>query len=114
MIDLFVIARSETTWQSLHVRLYSAVYILANYNRRVLYTGITNNLIRRVYEHKNKLAGGFTGKYDVDKLVYYEFFEDITLAIQREKQIKAGSRKKKLDLINKFNPEWKDLYSQIL
>ena len=56
----------------------------------------------------------FTNKYDVNKLVYYEFFEDITMAIQREKQIKAGSRQKKLDLINKFNPEWKDMYSQIL
>jgi len=96
------------------VKLYSAVYILSNHNRRVLYTGVTSNLVRRVYEHKNKLADGFTKKYDVNKLVYYEFFEDITIAIEREKQIKAGSRKKKLDLINKFNPEWKDFYSQIL
>jgi len=96
------------------MRLYSAVYILTNYNHRILYTGITNNLARRVYEHKNKLEEGFTKKYDVNKLVYYEFFEDITIAIEREKQIKAGSRKKKLDLINKFNPEWKDVYSQIL
>ena len=90
------------------------MYILTNHNRRVLYTGVTNNLVRRIYEHKNKLNDGFTKKYDVNKLVYYEFFEDITLAINREKQIKSGSRKKKLDLINKFNPEWKDLYSQIL
>ena len=96
------------------MKLYSAVYILSNHNRRVLYTGVTSNLVRRVYEHKNKLADGFTKKYDVNKLVYYEFFEDITIAIEREKQIKAGSRKKKLDLINKFNPEWKDFYSQIL
>ena len=57
---------------------------------------------------------GFTAKYDVTKLVYYEFFEDISIAIEREKQIKAGSRKKKLDLINSFNPDWKDLYSHIL
>lgn len=87
---------------------------MTNYNHRVLYTGVTNNLVRRVYEHKNKLDDGFTKRYDVTKLVYYEFFEDITLAIQREKQIKAGSRKNKLGLINQFNPEWKDLYSQIL
>jgi len=97
------------------VRIYSAVYILANYNSRVLYVGVTNNLVRRVYEHKNHLEeNSFTNKYDINKLVYYEFFEDITLAITREKQIKAGSRKKKLDLINSFNPEWKDLYSQLL
>jgi len=96
------------------MRLYSSVYILTNYNHRVLYTGVTNDLVRRIYEHKNKLDDGFTKKYDINILIYYEFFEDITLAIQREKQIKAGSRQKKLDLINKFNPEWKDLYSQIL
>jgi putative endonuclease len=91
------------------------VYILANYNSRVLYVGVTSNLVRRVYEHKNHLEeNSFTNKYDINKLVYYEFFEDITLAITREKQIKAGSRKKKLDLINSFNPEWKDLYSQLL
>jgi len=96
------------------MRLYSSVYILANYNKRVLYTGVTNNLVRRVWGHKEKLDECFTKKYDVTKLVYYEFFEDITAAIQREKQIKAGSRKKKLDLINKFNPKWKDMYSQIM
>ena len=97
------------------MRLFSSVYILASYNRRVLYTGVTSNLIRRIYEHKNKLdEESFTAKYDVNKLVYYEFFEDIRIAIEREKQIKAGSRQKKLDLINTFNPEWKDLYSQIL
>lgn len=79
-----------------------------------MYTGVTNDLVRRIYEHRHKLDDGFTAKYNINKLVYYEFFENITLAIQREKQIKAGSRKKKLDLINKFNPEWKDLYSQIL
>lgn len=91
------------------------MYILANYNSRVLYVGVTSNLVRRVYEHKNHLEeNSFTNKYDINKLVYYEFFEDITLAITREKQIKAGSRKKKLDLINSFNPEWKDLYSQLL
>ena len=96
------------------MRQSSSVSILANYNNRVLYTGVTNNLIRRVWEHREKLSEGFTKRCDVTKLVYYEFFEDITVAIQREKQIKAGARKKKLDLINIFNPEWKDMYSQIL
>ena len=76
----------------------------------MLYTGITNNLQRRVYEHKNKLADSFTSKYNVNKLVYYEIGEDIEGAILREKQIKAGSRKKKDELIKKFNPDWKDLY----
>ena len=71
-------------------------------------------MVRRIYEHKNHLEeNAFTNRYNVDQLVYYEFYEDIRVAIQREKQIKAGSRKKKLDLINSFNPEWKDLYSQI-
>ena len=79
-----------------------------------MYTGVTGYLVKRIWEHKNGYFEGFTKKYNVEKLVYYEFFEDITLAIQREKQIKAGSRHRKIDLINKFNPEWKDLYSQIV
>ncbi len=80
----------------------------------VLYTGVTNNLIRRVFEHKNHLVKGFTSKYNVTKLVYYEVFDSIESAILREKQIKGGSRNKKIILINKLNPEWKDLYSQII
>jgi putative endonuclease len=79
----------------------------------VLYTGITNNLIRRVYEHKEKLIKGFTKWYNVDKLVYYEVFEDVTEAISREKQIKGGPREKKIELIDAFNGEWKDLYEEI-
>jgi putative endonuclease len=75
-----------------------------------LYTGVTNDLRRRVYEHKEKLVKGFTSKYNCDKLVYFEHFDHIDDAIAREKQIKAGSRKKKLDLINSLNPEWVDLY----
>ena len=86
------------------------VYIMTNKDNSVLYTGVTNDLIRRVYEHKEKLIIGFTKKYNVTKLVYYEIFENSYDAITREKQIKAGSRKKKLDLINKFNKEWKDIY----
>jgi putative endonuclease len=86
---------------------------MTNKFNAVLYTGITNNLIRRVYEHKEKLIKGFTRRYSVDKLVYYEVFEDITEAISREKQIKGGSRQRKVDLIDGFNGEWKDLYEEI-
>ena len=85
------------------------VYILTNQNNTVLYTGVTNNLERRVYEHKNKLLKGFTCRYNVDKLVYFETTESIESAIAREKQIKAGSRQKKIALIEKNNPTWQDL-----
>jgi putative endonuclease len=86
------------------------VYIMTNKDNKVLYTGVTNDLKRRVYEHKNKLAGGFTKKYNVIKLVYYEVFEDIENAILREKQIKGGPREKKVQLVNSMNKEWRDLY----
>ena len=87
------------------------VYIMTNKMNTVLYTGVTNDLMRRVYEHKNKLdIKSFTARYNVNKLVYYETTNSIQSAIEREKQIKAGSRKKKEDLINEFNPDWKDLY----
>ena len=87
------------------------VYILTNANDTVLYTGMTNSLMRRVWEHKAKLIDGFTKKYDIDKLVYFEAFSSPSDAIKREKQIKSGSRNKKIELINKFNPKWKDLYN---
>ena len=80
----------------------------------VIYTGVTNNLIRRVFEHKCKFIDGFTKKYNVTKIVYWECFNDPELAIEREKQIKAGSRQKKLDLIAKDNPNFKDLYQDLL
>ena len=79
----------------------------------VLYTGVTSDLVKRVFEHKSKVIKGFTQKYNVDKLGYYEVFEDIEQAILREKQIKAGSRKKKIELIESINPEWRDLYEDI-
>ena len=91
----------------------SYIYIMTNYNQTTLYVGVTNNLIRRVYEHKNKLVEGFTKKYNLTKLVYYEVFENIEDAILREKQIKAGSRQKKIDLINSINQQWNDLYDKI-
>ena len=87
---------------------------LTNKENGTLYTGVTNNLQRRIYEHKNKLVDGFTKKYSLDKLVYYEVCESIESAILREKQLKDGSRKKKLDLINKFNKKWQDLYETII
>lgn len=89
---------------------YYAVYILTNQHHGVLYVGVTNNLVRRVFEHKNKIVEGFTKRYGVDKLVYYEVMESIEGAIKREKQLKAGSRMKKINLINTFNRGWRDLY----
>jgi len=89
------------------------VYIMTNIHHTVLYTGVTNNLKRRVLEHKNKLGSAFTKKYHVDRLVYFECGGEIEAAILREKQIKAGSRKKKLELINSFNPEWRDLFEDL-
>jgi len=86
---------------------------MANKNNTTLYTGVTNDLKRRVYEHKEKIVGGFTKKYNLNKLVYYEIFEDPENAILREKQIKGGSRQRKIDLINSLNKEWQDLYQQI-
>ncbi|MCK9443777.1 MAG: GIY-YIG nuclease family protein [Tissierellaceae bacterium] len=85
------------------------VYMMANWNNKVLYTGITNNLERRVYEHKNKLVKGFTAKYNINKLVYFDFTDDAIVAISREKQIKGWSRQKKNELVENDNPEWKDL-----
>ena len=90
------------------------VYILTNKTNSVLYTGITNNLIRRVYEHKQKLIPGFTCQYNVNKLVYFEEFIDPENAILREKQIKAGSRQKKISLIEKQNSNYLDLYDKIV
>ncbi len=95
------------------MKKYYFVYILTNPGNTVLYTGITNDLKRRVYEHRNKVVPGFTAKYNVKKLVYYEVYDDPQYAIAREKQIKSGSRKKKLDLISSFNPGWRDLWWEI-
>jgi putative endonuclease len=85
------------------------VYILTSKKDSVLYTGMTNHLGRRVEEHKKKMGSKFTARYNVNKLVYYEIFSDVRMAIYREKQIKAGSRQKKIDLINSINPDWNDL-----
>jgi putative endonuclease len=84
------------------------VYIMTN-KSKTLYVGVTNNLQRRVYEHKNKMIKGFTSKYNITKVVYFEVFSDIESAIKREKQIKGWLRKKKIDLIESMNPDWNDL-----
>jgi len=89
---------------------YHYVYILTNKYNKVLYTGVTDDLSKRMYEHRNRLREGFTKKYNVDKLVYFEHIEVAADAMAREKQIKGWLRKKKIDLINLNNPEWKDLY----
>jgi putative endonuclease len=86
---------------------------MTNKGNTVLYTGVTNNLKRRVYEHREKLIEGFTKKYNIRKLVYYEIYQDIYEALKREKQIKAGSRQKKISLINGINPQWMDLYDDL-
>ncbi len=91
-----------------------AVYILTNFQNTVVYTGVTSDLVLRVYEHKNGLdPNSFAAKYRVTKLVYFESFQSIEEAIAREKQIKGGSRKKKENLINSLNPEWRDLWEDI-
>jgi putative endonuclease len=89
------------------------IYIITNKTNTVLYIGVTNKLRRRIYEHSNKLTPGFTMKYNINKLVYYEHFDNINDAIRREKQLKKWNRKWKEELINKVNPEWNDLYNKI-
>ena len=87
------------------------VYIMTNQRRTTLYVGVTNNLSRRPWEHRDKIhSKSFTARYNLDQLIYYEMFDNVGLAIAREKQIKSWSRQKKIDLINGTNPEWRDLY----
>lgn len=90
------------------------VYILTNSRNTVLYTGVTSDLIKRIHEHKNKEMPGFTTKYNLNKLVYYEAFEDMISAITREKQIKGWLRSRKIALIERTNPKWIDLYTSII
>ncbi len=85
------------------------VYLLTNWNNQVMYVGVTSNLERRIYEHRNNLVDGFTKKYNVEKLVYFETTSDALAAIEREKQIKKWRREKKNQLVIEMNPEWKDL-----
>ena len=89
------------------------VYIMTNKMNTVLYTGVTNNLERRVKQHKSKIIEGFTKKYNIGKLVYFEAYEEILDALRREKQLKKGSRVKKMDLIINANPSWRDLFDSL-
>ena len=91
-----------------------AIYILANDANTVIYVGVTSNLIQRVFQHKQKLAEGFSKRYNVDKLVYFEFYEDMDSAIYREKRLKKWQQRWKERLIIKVKPEWKDLYQRLL
>jgi putative endonuclease len=93
---------------------HPVVYIMANFRNGTLYVGVTNNLLRRVWEHKNNLSEGFTKNYSIHTLVYYEFFESMLEAIEREKKLKSGTRNKKLKMIEKMNPEWGDLYESLI
>jgi putative endonuclease len=90
------------------------IYILTNKSNKVLYIGVTNDLVRRIYEHKNKLVEGFTKRYNLTKLVYYEVTNDVESAIKREKQLKNWHREWKINLINQANPDWRDLSEDFL
>ena len=90
-----------------------AVYILTNYNQTTFYVGVTGNLPKRIWEHKNKFADGFTKKYNVDRLVYYEVTENVESALNREKQLKRWHRQWKINLIKEINPEFKDLFESL-
>jgi putative endonuclease len=85
------------------------VYILTNRSNNVLYIGVTNDLVRRIYEHKNKVVNGFTKKYNLNKLIYFETTTDVRSALEREKQLKNWHRDWKINLISEFNPKWEDL-----
>ena len=121
IFPFFVIARSEKRRSNLRDFLRDCtvenkqyyVYIMTNKRNTALYTGVTNNLKKRVYGHKNKLVDGFTKRYNIVKLVYCEVFDSAETAIRREKQIKGGSRQKKVDLINSINKEWRDLFEEV-
>jgi putative endonuclease len=89
------------------------IYIISNWNNKVIYIGMTNDLERRIYEHKNKIFEGFSKKYNLNKLVFYEYTNDVNAAILREKEIKKWRREKKNKLIESMNPEWKDLAVEI-
>jgi putative endonuclease len=90
------------------------VYILTNRHHTALYVGVTSDLVRRVHEHRTKIASNFTTRYNVDKLVFFEETGDVQAAIAREKQLKAGSRERKIALVNAMNPDWRDLFGDLI
>mgnify|MGYP002540424845 CR=1 FL=1 len=111
LIQPFCIS-SLTLWEN---SMTYYVYILTNANKNLIYIGVTNNLIRRVYEHKHHLdKGSYTARYNIDQLVYFEETSDVEAAISREKQLKGWNRARKNRLVESKNPEWKDIYTQIL
>jgi putative endonuclease len=113
-LSLRGVPQSGTTKQSKKkIMKLGYIYIMTNHSNSVLYTGVTSDLKKRIWEHKQKFISGFTSKYQIHKLVYYECYEDIQEAILREKKIKGGSRIKKIKLIESINNEWKDLYDSI-
>lgn len=109
----FIIYKSnELTAFKVIIMKENFIYIITNKNNTVLYTGVTSNLPARIIQHKSKDGRGFSNRYNLYKLVYFEVYSHIDEAIKREKQIKAGSRQKKIDLINSLNPSWTDLFDQ--
>ena len=107
-------SRNDTVEETfIEVEKQYYVYIMTNHKNTVVYTGVTNDLHRRVYEHKNKVVEGFTKRYNLTRLVYYELCGDIEGAIIREKQIKAGSRRDKMNLVDSVNRDWYDLYDEL-
>ena len=107
-------SRNDTVEETfIEVEKQYYVYIMTNHKNTVVYTGVTNDLHRRVYEHKNKVVEGFTKRYNLTRLVYYELCGDIEGAIIREKQIKAGSRQDKMNLVDSVNRDWHDLYDEL-
>jgi len=113
---IFPLTPSGIKWQWLRIMTTKQyyVYILASKKDGMLYIGVTSNLVKRIYEHKNDLVEGFTKQYHIHNLVYYEVTEDVVSAITREKQLKKWNRAWKIALIEKLNPEWRDLYVDIV
>jgi len=103
---------SHLIWRTIVKNQYY-VYIITNKTNKVLYTGVTKDLKRRIYEHKEKFVAGFSKRYKLSKIVYFEILDDVESAINREKQIKNGPRQKKIDLINSINNKWRDLYNDL-
>ena len=103
--------RGNPSWKPMNMYY---IYIMASKRNGTLYVGVTNNLLKRVYEHKNDLVEGFTKRYGIHRLVYYEQVADINSAIQREKRLKKWRRQWKIELIEQMNPDWKDLYDQLV
>jgi putative endonuclease len=112
-----IVCHSEFSSESMnkghYVKIYY-IYILASKKHGTLYVGMTNDLVKRIYEHKHKIFEGFTSKYDVDKLVFFEHTNDVQSAIKREKQLKNWHRQWKINLIEKENPNWEDLYYKLI